>query len=168
MTLLLALGACGPRAATPATAPANETSGTDDPVSEPVADPVACVGACLDELVGDDEPDDGVRGYCDELCAPIEEPNDRCVDHCITAGEPGAYYNDEGEYEQYDDERTDEEIQAHEAACEEECATIPWVSDDAIEACAHWCNPDAEEPTPSCLAQCDPDPYDECTYAPCD
>jgi hypothetical protein len=123
------------------------------------------VSACLAETAGPDGPDEPLRGYCAELCTPPRAPSATCVDHCVATGEPGAYYDDQGDYHVYEDERTEAERAAHAAACEEQCATVPEVSRDAIEACARHCDPEAP---PYCLRECDPDPYDECVYTPCD
>lgn len=160
--------ACGgPRAAPQPPAIAN-VAGLADEEGEP-PEPVtvaedACVSACLDEHAGEGGPDDGLRGYCEERCAPVEGPNSDCVDSCIASKEPGAYYDDDGEYQRYEETRTEEEIAADAEACEEACEDVPTVSGAALEACVAHC----EHPEPYCYERCDPDPYDACRYAPCD
>lgn len=151
------VGGC--RSSSPAAAappgPAALASTTDD---------AACRAACLEPHAAAGA---AYAAYCDELCAPATEPNADCVAGCARSHEPGAYYDDDGDYVEHDDERSAERRAADEAACQDECATVPTVSSDALAACVAACTDDDGNET-SCAIACDPDPYDECRYTPCD
>jgi len=153
----------------------------------PVAAPVAGVGeapavapdaaaaeevdaACRARCLGAAAPspaDGGYAAYCDELCTPPTAPSPACIDSCVASHEPGARYDDDGEYVRDEDTRTDDEKQAQQAECVQTCADVPVVSDAAMQACIDACvGEDGNELT--CRTSCDPDPYDACKYATCD
>lgn len=157
--------ACGGRA--PRTAPPQVTDNEAEPVGAAVpagADP-ACVGACRKRFPAAADP--GFVGYCDELCSPVTEPSTQCQTSCERSHEPGARYDDNGDYVQLEDERDAAQRAADSTACREECSTIPTLSDEALAACVGACTTSGGNEA-SCSASCDPDPYDECRYSPCD
>ncbi len=161
-------GACGTSAPGPAAPAAAHPPGPAAPGPAAPAAPAApptCVSRCLEEYAVPRGPDDDLRGYCDERCAPIEGPSPDCIRHCIQSKEPGAHYDDDGEYQHDEDPRTAAEVAADAAACADSCADVPTVSSPAIQACMAHCD-DTEI---RCRMDCDPDPFEhECLYMPCD
>lgn len=158
-----ALVACGhPAPARPVGAAASKVEPTP---SSPSADD-ACLTACADRYAA--PPDaDLYAGYCLARCAPVDEPNPTCADACRSSHEPGAYLDDEGEYQTRDDPRDADQRAADDLACDQECAHVPMIDGGLLTACVDACVADGDN-EPSCQADCDPDPYDVCRYQPCD
>jgi len=163
--LLVLVAACGGSAATRAPAAPPSTDIAPEAAATDTVDP-ACAATCRQRHPDAPDPD-GYGAYCDELCAPPTAPSAQCLSSCERSHQPGGRYDDNGEYVQLDDERDDEVQFADTAACTDECATVPTVSDEALAACVAACTAGGGAEG-SCGASCDPDPYDQCRYDPCD
>jgi hypothetical protein len=125
-----------------------------------------CVAECGERYPGAAQRE-GYPEYCGELCTSPSEPSAQCVASCEKSHEPGARYDDRGEYVAGEDTRDEAQRQADRAGCEQECAKVPVVSEDGMAACVGACTADGRNES-ACQAECDPDPYDQCRYAPCD
>jgi hypothetical protein len=114
-----------------------------------VVDAAVSDSPCMTECLEDPR----LRPYCEERCAPVEEANEACGHHCRDS---------------LGDDPTYEEV----TACDLECATVPTVSSEAMRLCVEVCETRAQADTwvseGTCRIECDPDPYDQCTYLPCD
>lgn len=169
VALALIVAACGGKSRT-AEAPlvvADGAAVAPDEDGERVAAPDAtCVAECGERYPGAAQRE-GYPEYCGELCTPPSEASASCVTSCEKSHEPGAHYDDRGEYVEDEDPRDDAQRQADRARCEEECAQVPVVSDAGMAACVGACTADGRNES-ACQAECDPDPYDQCRYAPCD
>jgi hypothetical protein len=166
LCLLAMAAACGGAPAT--RAPATPPSTDIEPAPAAAADAVApaCATGC--RARHPDAPDpDGYAAYCDELCAPPAGPSAQCVSSCERSHQPGARYDEHGEYVQLDDERDETTRAADAAACTGECATVPTISDEGLAACVAACTAGGGGEG-ACATACDPDPYDQCRYDPCD
>jgi hypothetical protein len=152
-------------AETPVVASEDGATGADGDAAAPAPD-AACVAACLGKTPGAGARD-GFAGYCDELCTPPTEPSQPCVMSCEKSHEPGGRYDEQGEYVEDEDTRDEAQKQADHEGCVEECRTVPVLSDEAMTACVDACTADGR-PEGACKTACDPDPYDQCRYDPCD
>ena len=171
--VLVAAGAvvCGKKAPPQAPADVAPTMTEEAPAEESEATPdpdalASCVSDCVAVYPNYKDEDGGYARYCEEMCDPYPGLNMDCSHHCQDSKKPGAYYDENGEYTEYEDERTEEQIADDQAACEAECEGVPTVSD--ITACATACSEAGEGSFESCQGWCDPDPYDDCVYQPCD
>jgi hypothetical protein len=145
----------------------SDGAGTDTRAAAP--DP-ACVSDCHANHPMPTNPE-GYAAYCDEICTPPDEPSQQCVMSCDQSHEPGAHYDDNGDYVQDDDTRDEDQQRADHEHCESECASVPTLSSDAMEACVDACLGDGDGSGAGeaiCRSSCDPDPYDQCRYQPCD
>lgn len=144
-------------------APAPVLANTVEPV-DPGIDP-ACAADCRARHRADEGSP--LAGYCDELCGPITEANPDCLTGCERAHEPAGRYGDDGEYEPGVDERDQDQIASDHRSCLIECLSVPTVSGQALDACTAACV-EAGSTEMYCGSSCDPDPYDDCRYMPCD
>ena len=148
-------------------APPATTAVIANTVDEPATDgpDPACVADCrANHGVDEGTP---MAGYCDELCGPIDDANADCMAGCERSHEPAGHLDDTGEYVAGVDERSEDEIASDRRLCLVECVTVPTVSGEALEACTADCVASGDSEM-HCGAKCDPDPYDECRYMPCD
>src|SRR5689334_507841 len=129
-----------------------------------VALDAGCVKDCLDRYPDYVDADHRFAAYCDARCTPTEEINVTCVDHCVRA-QSGPYYEADGEGDVVEVEREDPpDPEALTESCEDECRGIPSLDiDGCVDACTNGGGGDMD-----CSVRCDPDPYDECIYTPCD
>lgn len=116
-------------------------------------------------VVADDEPAAAEDEEEEEAVATA--PNRQCVESCEKTHEPGAHYDDDGEYVQDEDTRDEAQKQRDREACEVSCAGVPVLDPDELEACVEACTADGRDEG-ACRSECDPDPYDLCRYTPCD
>ena len=143
---LLACGGKGGSSTTPLVV------GAEPAAEEPGAGAATPEPSCLAECRGrhPQAPDPAAyAAYCDELCTPVAagaEAPEPCVRSCEASQEPDAA----------DDEE-----------CQQTCAGVPQISDESMSACVDACTA-AGNGEPGCKTDCDPDPYDECRYDPCD
>jgi hypothetical protein len=128
---------------------------------------MACVEACVAEYPAPPDPE-GYRTYCAERCTDRDEANPTCEESCRRAHEPGAYLDDGGEYQRSQDERDDERRAADDDAGRDECRRVPLIEPELRTACVDACVAGGARTEEDCRAACDPDPYDECRYTPCD
>jgi hypothetical protein len=157
--------ACGSKATPPPASP--EPARVEESASAATAVGAACASKCRGRYA--QVPDRAAfDAYCDELCVPgTHEPEESCVRSCEAHHEPGAHYDDSGEYVPDEDTRDEEQIAADADECRTECSSVPVISDESMSACVDACTAQGFRDG-GCKTDCDPDPYDECRYDPCD
>jgi hypothetical protein len=160
----LSLLACSHPQPRPAVAPASPEIAPVEEVDGGIAIDAGCVTECLARYPDYADADRSFAAYCEASCTPTEEVNETCVDHCVRA-QSGPYYEPDGEGDVVEVEREDQpDPEALAASCQDECRGIPSLEiGGCVDACMSNGGGDMD-----CSVRCDPDPYDECIYTPCD